>query len=411
MTRKKTVVRCLSLGFIMIFANLFALDQTALSDAGERLKASEKHFFMASESPFRHLQWQFLGPTNVSGRITDITVGRPAGKGLEIYIATASGGLWKSTDEGASWQPLTEKLPSASIGAVAVSSSNPDIVWLGTGEANMIRSGHAGIGVFRSDDAGLTWRHMGLEDTSTVSRIVVHPNNPDIVYLAAAGRQWAGNPERGVFMTDDGGLNWKQVLAKGPLTGAIDLVMDPADPETLYAAMWQKIRTKWNDPRTFPDYTETGVYKTTDGGKTWKPINTGLPEAHHRGRIGLSVARSNPKVIYAYVDNYEFQRDITAEERRTPHGNPSTGYVHLGATIFRSDDKGENWKKVCPLTPEMEKQMFNQSMTYGWFFGQIRVDPNDENTVYTSGIRFNVSRDGGRTFSPLMPPGVDHHGM
>jgi len=411
MTRKKTAACFLAPGLILLFAALYGLDHNPLTDAGERLKAYEKHFELAAKSPFRELEWQYLGPTNISGRITDIAVSRPAGKGLKIYAATASGGLWKSSDEGESWQPLTEKLPTASIGAVAVSASNPDIVWLGTGEANMIRSGQAGIGVFRSDDAGENWTHMGLEATSTISRIVVHPGNPDMVYLAAAGRQWSGNPERGVFKTEDGGLNWKQILSKGPLTGAIDLVMDPADPEILYAALWQRVRTKWNDPRTFPDYSETGVYKTTDGGKTWKAINTGLPEPHHRGRIGLSVARSNPKVIYAYVDNYEFQRDITDEERRTPHGNPSTGYVHRGSTIFRSDDKGENWKKVCPLTPEMETQMFNQSMTYGWFFGQVRVDPSDENTVYTSGIRFNVSRDGGRTFSTLKPPGVDHHGM
>ncbi len=411
MTLKGITASFLVLGLLLFFTVLYGLEHKPLNDAGERLKAYEKHFEMAAGSSFRELEWRHLGPTNVSGRITDIAVGRPAGKALSIYAATASGGLWKSVDEGAGWQPLTEKLPTASIGAVAVSASNPDTVWLGTGEANMIRSGQAGIGVFRSDDAGATWRHMGLEATSTISRIVVHPKNPDVVYLAAAGRQWAANQERGVFKTDDGGRSWKQVLAKGPLTGAVDLVMDPANPEILYAAMWQRIRTKWNDPRTFPDYMETGIYKTTNGGKNWKPINTGLPEPHHRGRIGLSIARSNPKVIYAYVDNYEFLRDITEEERRTPHGNPSTGYVHRGATIYRSEDQGETWGKVCPLTPEMESHMFNQSMTYGWFFGQIRVDPNDENTVYTSGIRFNVSRDGGRTFSPLMPPGVDHHGM
>ncbi|MDW7762082.1 MAG: hypothetical protein SCM96_15755 [Acidobacteriota bacterium] len=422
MTHTKSIRWFLPLGLVFLISGVFGLactpaqkDPTPVSgpmtDAAAKLKAYEKHFASAPESPFHDLRWQYIGPTNVSGRITDLAVGKTEDKARAVYAATASGGLWKSTDEGDSWKPLTENLPTASIGAVAVSASNPDIVWMGTGEANVIRSGQAGIGVFKSVDAGKTWIHMGLEATSTIARIVIHPENPDIVYVAAPGRQWTDNPERGVFMTSDGGRTWEHVLSKNPRTGANDLVMDPSDPDTLYASMWQRIRTKWNDPRTFPDYTGTGIHKTTDGGKTWAAINTGLPEPHHRGRTGLSIAHSNPNVIYAYVDNYEFLRDITDAERRTPHGNPSTGYVHKGATIYRSDDKGENWNKVSPLTPEMEKVMFGQSMTYGWYFGQIRVDPNDENTVYTSGIRFNVSRDGGKTFSPLMPPGVDHHGM
>lgn len=251
---------------------------------------------------------------------------------------------------------------------------------------------------------------MGLADTYTIARIVIDPQNPDIVYVAASGHEWTYNPARGVYKTTDGGQTWQKVLYIDEKTGAIDLVMDPSDSNTLYAATWQRIRKKWNDPRNQPDYTGSGIYKTIDGGQTWKPINNGLPVPKYRGRIGIDVARSNPNVVYAFIDNYELSRKPTEEEKLNAYGLPSTGIIK-GATVYRSDDKGETWHQVSGLTKKMKLYMERHSATYGWVFGQIRVDPNDENTVYTMGLALNVSNDGGKTFRRLRGMHGDHHGL
>lgn len=380
------------------------------TDPALRLKGFEQHLEMKQGSKFKELKWQFLGPKNVSGRCTDIAVVTPKGKNYTIYAAAASGGVWKTENEGTTWEPIFDQAPSTSIGDVAVASSNQQIVWVGTGEANIFRSSQSGVGIYKSTDGGKTWKHMGLEGTYTIPRIVIHPANPDLVYVASSGHEWTDNPERGVFKTKDGGMTWEKVLYIDEKTGAIDLVMDPGDSEVLYAATWQRIRKRWNDPRNEPAYTGSGIYKTTDGGKTWKAVNNGLPEAKFRGRIGLDIARSNPNVLYAFIDNYEPAREPTEEERTDAYGLPSAGIIK-GATVYRSDDKGESWKLVCPLTPEMKRYMGRHSGTYGWVFGQTRVDPNDENTVYTMGLMLNVSNDGGKTFRPLRGMHVDHHGL
>jgi photosystem II stability/assembly factor-like uncharacterized protein len=380
------------------------------TDPAVRIKGFARDEAMAAASPFKELKWQWIGPKNVSGRSTGIAVISPRGKSYVIYVATASGGLWKTDNEATTWKPVFEQGPSTSIGAVAVAPSNPDIVWIGTGEANIFRSSQAGIGVYKSMDAGKTWQPMGLADTYTIPRIVIHPTNPDIVFVAASGHEWTTNAERGVYKTTDGGKSWQKVLYADERTGAIDLVMDPSDPNTLYAATWQRTRLKWNDPRNVADASGSGLHKTTDGGKTWKPIDVGLPAAKSRGRIGIDVCRSKPATLYALVDNYEIAREPTAEEKADPYGVPSSGYIK-GATVYRSDDKGEHWTQVGGLTPEQKKFMEESSNTYGWVFGQIRVDPNDPNTVYTMGLALNVSRDGGRTFKSLDTPGGDHHGL
>jgi hypothetical protein len=213
-----------------------------------------------------------------------------------------------------------------------------------------------------------------------------------------------------VYKTTDGGKTWAKILYASERAGAIDLSMDPADPSTLYAATWQRTRLKWNDPRNTPDTSGSGIHKSTDGGKTWRPINDGLPIARFRGRIGLDVSRSAPNTLYALVDNYEVSREPTEEEKANPYGLPSSGYIK-GATVYRSDDKGEHWTQVSGLTPAQKTFMERTSNTYGWVFGQIRVDPTDVNTVYTLGVPLNVSYDGGRTFKSLETPGVDHHGL
>jgi photosystem II stability/assembly factor-like uncharacterized protein len=251
---------------------------------------------------------------------------------------------------------------------------------------------------------------MGLSDTNTIARIVVHPTNPDIVYVAAGGHEWTKNAERGVYKTSDGGRTWQKIFFVNDETGAYDLVMDPRSSDTLYAAMWQRTRKKWNDPRNDASSSASGIFKTTDAGKTWTPVNAGLPEARWRGRIGLDICSTKPDVLYTLVDNYEVSRPPTPQELADTYGVPSAGFIK-GATVYRSDDGGASWKQVSGLTPEQKTLMERHSGTYGWVFGQIRVDPNDENTVYIMGVPFSVSTDGGKTFTRLRGPGGDHHAL
>jgi len=376
----------------------------------QRLQWYDQHLEMKKTSKVKDLKWQFLGPVNVSGRCTDIAVVAPKGKNYTMFVATASGGVWKTENEGTTWEPVFEQGPSTAIGDIALVPGDPQTVWVGTGEANIFRSSQSGAGVYKSTDGGKTWQPMGLTGTNTIARIVVHSANPNVVYVAASGHEWTPNPERGVFKTVDGGKTWDKVLYVNDETGAIDLVMDPKDNATLYAAMWQRMRKRWNDPRNDPGYKESGIYKTTDAGRTWTPANAGLPEGRFRGRIGLDVCLTNPNVLYALVDNYEKARDPNESELADTYGLPSSGIIK-GATVYRSDDKGATWTLVCPTTPATKSFMENHSGTYGWVFGQIRVDPNDENTIYTMGLSLNVSRDGGKTFQRLRSPGGDHHAL
>ena len=380
------------------------------TDPALRLQGFERHQGLAQASPFKDVKWQFIGPRNYSGRCTDVAVVAPRGRSYTMYIATASGGLWKSDNEATTLQPIFDQAPATTIGDVAIAPSNPDIVWIGTGESNIFRSSQAGIGLYKSVDAGRSWKHVGLPDTYTIARILIHPTNPDLVYVAASGHEWTTNKDRGVYKTTDGGATWAKVLYVDEKTGAIDLVMDPTAPDTLLAATWERTRLKWNDPRTFAESRGSGIYKTTDGGRTWKAVNTGLPAPNRRGRIGVDFCLTAPSVVYALVDNYEVAREPTEAEKSDPYGLPSSGFIK-GATVYRSDDKGETWTQVSGLTPEQKQVMERHSGTYGWVFGQVRVDPNDANTVYTLGVRLHVSRDGGKTFERLPTPGSDHHGL
>ncbi len=375
------------------------------ADAAFRVKAWDRFVAMRGASPFKDLKWQHIGPTNISGRVVDVAVANRKGKTRAIYVATASGGLWKTENEGTTFEPIFEQAASVQGGSVAVAPSDPNIIWFGTGEANLFRSSNAGVGVFRSVDAGRTWQHMGLAPTHTIARIVIHPTNPDIVYVAAGGHEWTDNEERGVYRTADGGRTWDRVLYVDAKTGANDLVMDPTDPNVLYATTWQRVRAKWNDPRTFAGYSGSGIRKTTDGGRTWTAIDDGLPAPDKRGRIGIDVARSNPGVVYAFVDNYELARQAKPGETDA-YGRPRQGTIK-GAEIYKSDNKGRTWKKVS----ESNAFMQGAAATYGWVFSQIRVDPNDENTVYFEALGLNVSNDGGRTFRVLRGMHADHHAL
>jgi photosystem II stability/assembly factor-like uncharacterized protein len=378
------------------------------ADAEYLRKAYDTYTSMRTASPYGQISWQYAGPTNISGRATDIAVADRAGL-RTIYVGYATSGVWKSADRGSTWQAIFQDQPSTSIGDVAVAPSNPDHVWVGTGEANLFRASMAGVGIFKSTDAGKTFTHMGLGDSQTIGRIVVHPTNPDIVYVAASGHAWTDNEMRGVFKTTDGGKSWTKVFYKSPRTGAWDLVMDPSNPEVLYASMWQRIRRKWSDPRVEAGYSEGGIYKTIDGGRTWSDASAGLPAPQYRGRIGIDVARSNPKVLYALVDNYEPGRPPLPNEEDA-YGRPVNEARIKAAEVYRSEDEGASWVKVSASN----EFMTSHSGTYGWVFAQIRVDPADENRLFTLGLGLNISSDGGKTFATFPNSRRvhgDHHGL
>lgn len=404
--------------YVSTVATLFLISLAALlsapayaQDSGTQTSPKDwhqwydDHVAMQEQSLFKNLSWQFLGPTNTSGRMTDIAVVEPKGQNYIIYAAGASGGVWRTMNEGTTWEPIFQNATSTSIGDVTLAPSDPNIIWVGTGEANIFRSSMAGAGVYKSIDAGENWRYMGLGGTHTIPRIVVHPTNPDIVYVAASGHEWTKNEERGLYKSTDGGESWEQILYKGEEAGAIDLVMHPKDPNTLYAATWQRVRDKWNDPRNEADYGGSAIYKTTDAGDTWTEVTNGLPEARYRGRIGIDIAATNPDVLYAFVDNYETLREADEDETDS-YGRPR-GPVIKGATVYRTDDAGANWYQVSETNRYMERL----SGTYGWVFGQMRVDPNNEDRIYVMGLALNVSDDGGKTFRRLPGMHGDHHGL
>lgn len=395
----------------MLVFDVEMIDFTTPADATAHLAAYGTHKSMTTTSPYRLMSWQSIGPSNHTGRTTSVAVADVAGQ-RHIYVGTATGGVWKSLNRGVTWRPIFEKEATASIGDVAVAPSNPAIVWVGTGESNLFRASMSGTGVYKSINAGRTWQHMGLTDTGTIGRVIVHPTQPNVVYVAASGHEWTANEMRGVFKTTDGGKTWNKVLYRSPNTGAVDLVMDPKDPNTLYAGMWQRVRRKWSDPRVEPNYSEGGVWKTTDGGTTWTPANTGLPEARFRGRIGLDVARSNPNVVYAVIDNYDAGRPARPGENDA-YGRPlpPNSNIIKGMEVYRSDDRGETWRRTSGQTPETAAQMMDLGNTYNWVFTQLRVDTKNENKVYVLALSVSVSEDAGATFKPFAAGGGDNHRM
>jgi photosystem II stability/assembly factor-like uncharacterized protein len=378
------------------------------TDPALRLQWFEQHQAMKAGTPLAEFKWRSLNGLNstgtfIGGRATDVEV--PKGSRNVIYVGTATGGLWKTENAGTTWAPIFDEMPTPSIGDIAISESNPNVIYVGTGEANIFRASIAGTGVYKSTDAGKTWQHMGLAATQTIGRIRIHPTNPDIVYVAAVGHEWTYNPDRGVYKTTDGGKTWQKVLYTNEKVGANDLVMDPANPDVLIAAMWNRIRQRWSDP--VPGG-EDGLYKTTDGGKTWKELTAGLPDTKTTGRIGIDMCRTKPNVVYAYVDNHTALRMPDPNERDS-YGRQRTYPDIVGAEVYRSDDQGETWKKVSPADKLMERF----GGTYGWVFSQIRVDPSNPDTSYIMGLGLYQSTDGGKSYHELDYENLhgDHHGL
>lgn len=340
-------------------------------------------FFSVSAQDFnmnlvQDLKPRNIGPGGMSGRVT--TIDAIHDNPDIMYVGTASGGLWKSTSGGIKWEPIFDKELTGSIGAIAIQQSNPSVLWVGTGEGNPRNSLNGGFGIYKSLDAGKSWIAMGLEKTRHIHRIVIDPTDPNTVYVGAIGSPWGEHPERGVFKTTDGGKSWKKILFTNNKSGVADLVMDPTNPNKLIAAMWEHKR----DPWFFKSGGEgSGLYMTHDGGENWKKLGEedGLP-AGELGRIGVAIAPGKPNIVYALI-----------EAKKN--------------ALYKSEDGGFKWKKIND-----KDDIGNRP----FYYSEIYVDPQNENRVYSVFTYINVSEDGGKNFSQLMPAygadnGVhpDHH--
>jgi photosystem II stability/assembly factor-like uncharacterized protein len=359
---------------VVIFGLSFIYANSTAISAEERLKSYEKHLQMKNASIFKMLEWREIGPYFVGGRIDDIEAyENNSGK---FYIAAASGGLWVTENNAATWTPIFDHESSITIGDIAISQTDQNLIWVGTGEQNSSRSSYAGTGAFKSTDGGKTWKNMGLTDTHHIGRVLIDPVDNNIVYVAAIGHLFTYNEERGLFKTTDGGKTWKKILYISPKTGIIDVVMHPKNRKILFAAAWQRERKAWN---FWEGGEESGIYKSIDEGDTWKKIGNGFPQTGYIGRIGLAVSPSNPQVVYAFLDNQE------------PKPATNDGDIK-GAEVYRSNDGGETWTKT--------NQYYLDSVvfTYGYYFGNIRVSPDNEDVIYVLGVPLLKSTDGGKTF-------------
>jgi photosystem II stability/assembly factor-like uncharacterized protein len=326
---------------------------------------------VVDESLFRAMRWRQVGPFR-GGRVLAVT-GVPGEPGL-FYFGAASGGIWKTTDAGSTWTPIFDHEPIASIGALAVAPSDHNIIYAGSGEACIRGNISYGNGVYKTMDGGRTWRNMGLGDTRHIGAVIIDPKNPNIVFVAALGHAYGPNAERGLFRTTDGGNTWQKVLFKDNKTGAIEVVFDPANSSTLFAALWEVYRTPWSLSSGGPG---SGLYKSIDGGTTWKRLEGhGLP-AGIMGRVGVSVSGADSSRVYALIESKE-------------------------GGLYRSEDGGETWAKIN------EDGRLRQR---AWYFTHVFADPKSADTVYVLNTGLLRSGDGGRTFSLLSAPHGDHHGL
>ena len=328
----------------------------------------------------KDLKWRNIGPANMAGRVTDIEA--LDADFATVYVAAASGGVWKSTNAGTTWEPIFDRYGTPNIGDIAVFQRDPNIVWVGTGESCVRNSVGWGDGVYKSTDGGRTFTNVGLADTHHVSEVLAHPADPNTAYVAAQGHLWAHTGERGIFKTVDGGKSWQQLAGGLPddgKTGASDLKMDPRDPNVLYAAMWERLRQPYRFDSGGPN---GGVFKSTDAGKTWKKLTAGLPSGP-TGKIGLAISRSTPNVVMAIVE-HGYQPPRLKEGKSNPEyedlARPGTG-------IYRSEDAGRTWTLV------------NRYNNRPFYYSHLYINPRNDKVVYVLAGSAQVSEDGGRTFA------------
>ncbi len=334
---------------------------------------------MMKVKPDRTIPWVFSGPDNIGGRITDIE--SPANSPDTWYVGAATGGLFKTTDAGLTWTNLFADVPVVTIGDIAIDPSDPSVIYCGTGEANSSSFSFMGNGLYRSNDAGTTWQHIGLEQSAYISRIVVDYSNPQRIFVAANGNLFTTGNHRGVYRTSDGGASWEKVLFVNDSTAAIDLVQDPVNPQILYAAMWERVRgLTWR--QSFGD--GSGIWKSNDHGYTWTELTNGLPTGNNVGRIGITIAKSNPEVLYAFYD-----------------------FPDNEVGVYKTMNGGQSWTRT------QDGALAGMNSNFGWYFGQIRVDPANENRVFVMGVGLFRTENGGSSWSEVgaWSLHVDHHAM
>ena len=384
--------------FLLIAPLILAADASAQALTPDHLKT---------------ITYRSIGPTAQSGRFVDFAV--PQQEPYVFYAATGSGGLWTTVNNGITFTPIFDFENVFSIGDIAVAPSSPAIIWVGTGEANNSRSTYWGDGVYKSVDGGKTWKNMGLKESHHIGRIVVHPTNPDVVYVAALGHLYTENPDRGIYKTTDGGKTWKKsmgVVVNKVNIGAVDVVMDPSNSEVLYAATYDRLRKPWNFQLGGPG---SGIYKTTDGGANWKKLEKGLPSGI-LGRIGLAIYAKNSKILYAVVENAN-KPNISPEERMKEivAGKPSARMID--GEIYRTDDAGETWRKlvpekVIPERPGQDPAKMSLGGSPGYYYGQIIIDPNNDQHAYVLSVSVLETKDGGKTWNTrAFRFGGDNHAL
>ncbi len=433
--------------------------------AAQQQAAWQQHQKLSAASLFQGLTWRSVGPVMQGGRVVDIEV--DTNNPYTFYVAYASGGLWKTSNNGVTFEPIFDHMPTMIMGDIAIDPNNSQVLWVGTGEPNASRSSYGGMGLFRSTDAGKNWQHMGLKASDRIARVLVDPRNSQRIMVAALGKLYTSGGQRGVFVSADGGASWRNTLPTQGYSGAIDLVVNPANPDIVYAATWDSKRTPW-------EFTEggagSGIWRSVDAGETWTRLdnrsNSGLPSGDEVGRIGLALAASQPQTLYAVIDHQQLlpeeqwdlgdralsakrlrnmsKADFLAQSKdeieRFVRGNDFPDEVTAdsltqmikddeisvqdlidkldeananlfssdikGLELYRSDDGGDSWFKTH------EQPLDGIVYTYGYYFGQIRVAPDNPDTVYLTGVPIAVSTDGGKHFSghindPIVH--VDYH--
>jgi len=431
------------------------------SSAKEKMASWDKHQKMQKASEFNALEWRSVGPVEQGGRVIDIE--SPHGMPYTWYVAYASGGLWKTTNNGSTFKPLFDEQSTMIMGDVAIDPNNPQTIWVGTGEDNSSRSSYGGLGMYRSTDGGKTWEHKGLSGSDRIGRIAIDPRNSNRIFVATLGKLYTKGGQRGIYLTEDGGDTWEQILEGGKETGFIDLQMDPNNPDVMFASSWEFDRKAWNFNGSGAD---SGIWRTTNGGKKWNKLNNGFPKGDHVGRIGLSISASNSKTIFASMDNQALMNDseMDASNRLTvklaQNISNSTLFRYekstiksfikrnkldkdvdvdlllqqlkdekvqikdlaaklikndpdllknpvKGIEIYRSDDSGNSWHKTH------DNPISGVVNSYGYYFGQIRVAPDNSDKLYVMGVPLISSDDGGKNWYGINGKGVhsDHQSL
>ncbi len=354
------------------------INSEAIKNAVEQSKS-----ILANRNFLGGNDWELKGPINTGGRITDVTIS-PDNDDI-LYVGTAVGGVFRSTNRGVTWSPIFDAIAKPSIGNIAISASNSQIIYVGTGEANGSATSGAffGDGIYRSDDGGDTWNPMGLEESNHIGRIAIDPNDPDRVFVATTGKLYGYNDERGVYRTTNGGTDWERVLFVTDSTSAIDVAMNPANTDIIFAAMWERTRKPWQ--RDYGGVT-SAIHRSMDGGDTWELLSNGLPAVSpNTGRIGIAISESDPSTIYARYTTNEITNEFDG--------------------LYKSTNNGNSWTLVA-----LNEISFVDA-SFGWYFGNLRINPSDPNEVYVLGQQLVKTTNSGASWQTVSGMHVDHHAM